>query len=317
MIYEFALEPELVARWHDRGEYAFFRGCFGLKEGRIISGYPKKWRKMVRKAFFEQYPGGNQNAEMRLEALLDELCNKMVKRNNSFNEIPTWLEKAELEHEERPFRCILGTDNPREKVFVVTNTELTTGSITDEKWSNYWEIPPASSPSRDADEYARIAAPILRCCQQAIFVDPHFDPNPFRPRFLNTLEKMLAILWNQNHNMETPLAELHIDGEKRGERYILQKCNEHLPTVIPYGKKLRVVLWKNRVGGERLHNRYLLTDIGSICFGVGLDEADTANHGESDDLLLLSVDQQSKRWNQYAGGMGFDLVCDPIEVIGE
>ena len=57
MIYEFALEPELAARWHDRREYFSFEGKFGMKTGRFISAYPKKWKKMVYDVFMNSPDG--------------------------------------------------------------------------------------------------------------------------------------------------------------------------------------------------------------------------------------------------------------------
>lgn len=316
MIHEFALDPEMVARWHDRGEYAFFAGRFGMDAGRVVSGYPKKWRQMVREAFFDQVPADDPNAEMRLEALLDTLCEKMVKRPSSFPELPSWLEKAEGEHGKRPFRGILSHDNPRNQPFIVTTGELAHGTITDEKNAQHWEVPPAPSPPRNAGEFAQVVAPILRCCQHAVFVDPHFAAE--KSRFRNTLQSMLAILWEQNHGLAAPQAELHIcEGDQPKDppaRFILEKCRAHLPDIIPHGGKLRVVIWKSRPGGEKLHNRYLLTDIGSVGFGVGLDEADEAGHDESDDLFRLSSAQHAKRWGQYVSAPVFESASDPIDI---
>ena len=55
MIFEFALDPELVASWHKRNNYLFFEEKFGPVTGRIVSKCPKKWRKMVWEAFLENY----------------------------------------------------------------------------------------------------------------------------------------------------------------------------------------------------------------------------------------------------------------------
>ena len=57
--------------------------------------------------------------------------------------------------------------------------------------------------------------------------------------------------------------------------------------------------------GEKLHNRYVLTDIGGVSFAVGLDEEDE-NH--QDDVALLSKKSYTLRWQQYAHLDGFDLV---------
>lgn len=316
MIYEFALDPEMVARWHDRKEYAFFDGHFGIDAGRTVSGYPNKWRQMVKKAFFDQNLADNQNAAMRMEALLDILCEKMAKRPSSLSDLPTWLEKAESEHGERPFRGVISISNPRGRQFVVTTDELTTGTISEEKKANHWNVPPASSPPRNATEFASVVRPILCCCQHAVFVDPHFDAG--KRRFQNTLKEMLSILFGHNHGLQAPKAELHIcAGDRDSDRsaqYITKQCIAHLPAIIPQGGKLRVVVWKSRIGGEKLHNRYLLTDIGSVGFGVGLDEADNSGHDQSDDLFRLSSQQQTKRWGQYVSAPAFDEACPPIEL---
>ncbi|MBF0417609.1 MAG: hypothetical protein HQL86_05100 [Magnetococcales bacterium] len=318
------MDPELVASWHDRREYAFFAGRFGMDAGRVVSSWPKgnvkHWEKLAVDALKSKFTGGDPKFDMavsRLTALLSHLSKAMIKRprRHSFN--GDWLQETEAEHGNRSFYAILSQTNPRQQPFVVTSDELTSGTITDEKNAQHWEVPPAPSPSRNADELAQAVAPILRCCQRAVFVDPHFDPDPYRPRFLNTLREMLAILWGQNRGLDVLQAELHISADKKGESEILRKCRAHLPGIIPHGRKISVVIWKSRAGGEKLHNRYLLTDIGSVGFGVGLDEADEAKkvgHNESDDLFRLSSAQHVKRWGQYVSAPVFDQACKTIEL---
>ena len=57
-----------------------------------------------------------------------------------------------------------------------------------------------------------------------------------------------------------------------------------------------MVRLRERDGGERLHNRYILTDLGGVIFGVGLDEGD---EGSMDDIHLLARTQYDERWRQY------------------
>lgn len=125
MIYEFALDPELVATWHERKEYLFFDEKFGLNTGRIISGYPSsKWKKLVWQAFDSSSHGNNENARMRLGALIDALWENTAKRKSTFSKIPIWLERAEAEHNERPFRAIIAAENPREHPHVLKSDDL-------------------------------------------------------------------------------------------------------------------------------------------------------------------------------------------------
>jgi hypothetical protein len=75
-------------------------------------------------------------------------------------------------------------------------------------------------------------------------------------------------------------------------------CEKYLPRIIPAGLTLLVRRWENRKGGDKLHNRYILTDVGGVEFGVGLDEGDP---GTTDDITLLSADSYRRGLNDYTG----------------
>jgi hypothetical protein len=77
---------------------------------------------------------------------------------------------------------------------------------------------------------------------------------------------------------------------------------------------LRIVRLEQRPQGEQLHNRYILTDVGGVLFGAGLDEGDD---GITDDVHLLDRAQYEQRWQQYASDSpAFDRPESPIEVSG-
>jgi hypothetical protein len=83
------------------------------------------------------------------------------------------------------------------------------------------------------------------------------------------------------------------------------ECENYLPHIVPTGLTLTVRRWKNRVAGERLHNRYVLTDIGGVQFGVGLDEGDP---GTTDDVTRLAPDSYRRRLEEFTGpAYAFDL----------
>ena len=70
---------------------------------------------------------------------------------------------------------------------------------------------------------------------------------------------------------------------------------------------------EKRPNGEKLHNRYLLTNLGGVSFGIGTDAGVASQH---DDLSLLSREQYVSRWNQYVNGSGFTLVDQPHAILG-
>ena len=76
MIYEYALEPDLVATWTDRHVCRYFMQNFGFGEGRIVSRYPNSWQRRVWNAF----DGADDFARVRLTELLARLSERMVQR---------------------------------------------------------------------------------------------------------------------------------------------------------------------------------------------------------------------------------------------
>jgi hypothetical protein len=83
-----------------------------------------------------------------------------------------------------------------------------------------------------------------------------------------------------------------------------------LPEIIPNGVRVRILQWRERGRGEKLHNRFTLTDLGGVSFGVGLDDSD-GEDGQTDDILLLNEGTYSLRFAQYAGPTpAFDLVAE-------
>ena len=66
--------------------------------------------------------------------------------------------------------------------------------------------------------------------------------------------------------------------------------------------------------GEKLHNPYILTDIGGVSFGVGLDDG---ADGETDEVMLLENKTYQFRWAQYMSPEpAFELV-DELMIEGK
>lgn len=101
MIYEYALEPEMVAAWGDRHNHRFFLREFGLGSGRLVSKYPKAWAKKV----WDSFDGASQMDRKRLEELLVRLKETMVKRKDPVwdDAQESWLENALAEHARHHF----------------------------------------------------------------------------------------------------------------------------------------------------------------------------------------------------------------------
>ena len=167
---------------------------------------------------------------------------------------------------------------------------------------------------RNAVEMAEVVAPMLECSSIVIFVDPHFGPEPLRYRrpFEAFLEQMV-----RHRPGEMPKRiEVQTAAEYTGtEEFFRGECKRRLRRCVPEGIQVLVRRLKQKQDGEKLHNRYILTDLGGVAFGTGLDEG---NEGETDDITLMDRDQYQLRWSQYGGNppAGFDQEETPVEVVG-
>ncbi len=324
MIYEFALEPELVARWHDRNEYLFFDEKFGLRARRIVAVYPRNWKKLVWEAFDKSPAAADQNAQMRMTELIQYLWQNSVRRPSTFSEVSSWLARAEKEHLERPFHAIIATSNPRGRSFIITDRELVkTGH-------ELWNIPDGYPTPRNAEDIAKAVLPLMQLCRHAVIIDPHFDPG--KQRFRRTLAAILTTCSKNVCGTKSIQVELHTsidrifedwerdeyrdqDEEAKAYQYFVSECQSRLSPLIPNGVEFKVIVWKQRTGGEKLHNRYLLTNTYGVIFGTGSDESENPDSKESDDIVLLEEGQYLMRYRQYTGTPpAFDLVGKPIHI---
>lgn len=306
MIYEYALEPELVATWTDRSDCRYFKESFGLGQGRVVSRYPKRWKSLVWNAFNST----DDFARKRLEELLASLSEQMVQRSDARwdGESTSWRNNAESEHERLAFHAILARTNPKNHARVLTENDL------DEDSATRWAVGRWCSVARSAAEMADAVAPLLRCSSDVIFVDPYFGPE--RPRYRRSFEAFLERMVSQRPGEMPKRVEVHTAADNTGtEEFFRGECDTKLRRCVPKGTQVLVRRLKQKQDGEKLHNRYILTDLGGITFGTGLD---TGNEGETDDITLMDRGQYELRWSQYGGDppAGFEQEGDPIEVVG-
>lgn len=304
MIHEYALEPELVATWGNRQDYRYFVEKFGLGQPRIVSRYPKRWVRLVWQAF-----QSNDDLERsRMVELLQRIGERMVhRRDYLWDAGRPWVENARAENTRVAFHAILARENPGGHPSILVAAALDDSPL--------WVISRGVTIARNAGNMAAAVAAMLRIASVIVFVDPHFSPAELR--YLRTLEAFLRAIIEGRAVDGPGRVEVHTsaDEDRTGTREFFEvECRSRLPRCIPSGVNLRIVRLQQRPQGERLHNRYILTDLGGVLFGVGLDEGDD---GDTDDVHLLDRTQYDERWQQYASDApAFDRHEPPIEIGG-
>lgn len=315
MIYEYALDPEVVATWSDPREYALFREGFSRDSGRVGSIFPRKWSRAVIKAFHSlPRDKRTEQAEARLMGLLSDFEHRMIERDSACPALESWLDKAECEHRKRPFHGILSRQSSTSGVAEV----FTPDALASGQWPESWRLPSILPTRRTATELTEAVRPLLTKFRNIVLIDPWFtvDCNS-DGRYIDTLQAMLTEIWSEDRCCADPIVEL-ITAENssrsgRGGPGLMSMFHRELPKVIPAGHELKVTILKERDSGERIHNRYILTELVGVSFGIGLDRAREDDPIATDDLCRLSSEQHRKRWGQYVSARSswFDLAAGP------
>lgn len=127
-------------------------------------------------------------------------------------------------------------------------------------------------------------------------IDPHFGPDARRYR-----EVLEALLGEVAAAGRVPrLVRVHRSDNAMLSHFARTAAQER-PRRIPAGTKVEFARWCEHAGGNAVHNRYVLTELGGVTLGKALD-AGAAGH--RDDLNLMAPDQYRLRWAQYLGRDG-------------
>ncbi|MFH1800294.1 MAG: hypothetical protein ABH891_05565 [Candidatus Omnitrophota bacterium] len=309
MIFEYALDPNVAAKCYHRNSAKDFKGEFGIGKPRILSRFPKDWKKKVEGAYQKevsisppQNPQEEAKRQQELHALtefIQSVCEVMVQRvYHNWREGDSWLENALSAHESIPFQAIVAE--------VATDLEKAIINPKDLKHegSAKWEMSLGETINMEPVAMAQAVSPMLRICQFVKFIDPHFSPEDskitiFLKHFLEELCK-----YREEGSLKDIVVEMHVNFEScnsKDPKYFKDCCEKLLPRCIPKGLKVTFIRWRKREGGDELHNRYILTDCGGILLGRSFHLKTVAKE-RTDDISLIDRKIYDKRWKDYSKG---------------
>lgn len=308
VIYEFALEPELVATWHERRAGYPIWSQLGPGLPRVACSFPvSTWKRLVVDALRALFPDSEsaewQTAQKNIEVLVRHFEETGTARKGAIPHGETWLAAAQREHGQFPFGGIIVRSAPQRRTYLIEADRF--GAEDFPAWTP--SMPPVQ---RQPKELANALAPLLRSARGLHFVDPYFDASV--PSFFEPMREYLAAAQQRRDPAEL-VVEIHfgirreeIDQATRAKQRTvtelelakekIEACRNNLLPLLQPGIPLRAFAWSEKV--EKPHNRYVLTNIGGVLIGTGLDSGRSAGH--TDDLTVLSKDQHKTRWAQYA-----------------
>ena len=288
MIYEFAVDPVAMNNWQN---FRYLNDNFGVEHGRLISRFPGKWTRMVYDACNDNYACGKIST-MQLQSIVERLKNinhKLVRLNRLYDSKKEWFENAEEQHSISRFRAIISTHNPNGQSYILNASEI-------DATNPLWNVPRERVIQRKSEKLAACAKMLLCASKEILFVDPHF--NPKLRRFTDTFSYLIDYAFE---NIMPRRLELHVEHKAASASTDFWKstCQDKLTQIVPKGCTLKIVRWNERNEGDKLHPRYVLTEIGGIRYDYGLDEWDGVGEGKTTDVSVLDPDVYKQRWNDY------------------
>jgi hypothetical protein len=292
---EYAVQPECLVQSRDAFRALFF--AFGWEQGRLIAQYPTKdWLRLVHEAL-----GRSSLGDATKTWVVDKLQtekHRLVKGGRPYEPVLSWLENAENQQlTPRPFDGIIAQENPRQHRDVAISEELT-------DTTPHFLSPGNVHVPRRCTEMAACVRSLLARSREVLFVDPYFGG--LEERFLAVFRAMLTHLADPlGHagRIEYHLAQksLHLD---HAEFY--RRLQRQLRCTVPPGVSVKFFIWEERPGGEMLHDRFVLTELGGVDFSVGLDEGEP---GQTTKVSRLSRAAYEKVWRDYSvDSSAFDLL---------
>ncbi len=212
----------------------------------------------------------------------------------------------EAEHHRTGFHAIVARSNPRKDPCVIVSDLLESSPL--------WNLARTVFPSRRAEDMAAAVQGLLASATLIYFVDPYFRAH--RPNWRRPIDEFLRCI---RENVRTVPGRVVLFCSADIERapsnsHFAQECKAHLSQEIPAGARLLIQRLTQKSGGEKLHDRFILTDCGGVDFGAGLAEG---NEGETVIISLLDKGGYAKLFADYCGPrMAFDRAGNPVEVVG-
>lgn len=280
MIKEFALDPEAITS--SFREFCYFTEKFGISQGRVISRFPKDWKRLVYES--AQNRLGGTTYLSRLEVKLRELGGDVLfatGRPGGDGSKP-WVERALTEHARAPFDAIITEKNSEGHPAVVLKDDV------DKDHPHFannhqFDVPRTSQALIGCADF------LLRYCQVVKLVDPHFDP--FLERFKRPLKHLFARLVGR-----AVIVEVHRN-DQISDTELLRRFSRAIPPLLPPNVTLQ--LFVRPVASMPMHNRFIMTESGGVKYGVGLDDNEDGGGAIDDDVDLMDTTIRASRWKDY------------------
>jgi hypothetical protein len=301
MLVEHLIEPDfLTGVVASRRNYNDFLREFSRQSPRVV-GQLQKFTKFRRKTLTTQSEQANEDQKGMLIELLnfiEETC--LVERCSGIDGNLSFFENCVNAHQQFPSHVFCLNEHMEQRVEgvdILFSSDLNNGisSLSNQKLVQ-----------KDLEKMAEVTADFLRLSSNITFVDPYFSE---RIGMLNPMIKFIELcqtnspVESKNILILARLCTKH-DSDQPSAQFMLDALTSHQYFSSNGIESLSVSLLREKPQGELLHNRYIISGLGALHWGIGLDE----RHSEvNDDVVMLNEEIFSKRFEQYSELKAFNV----------
>tara|TARA_R100000027_G_scaffold67722_1_gene68182 strand:+ start:14082 stop:14984 length:903 start_codon:yes stop_codon:yes gene_type:complete len=276
MIYEYALEPEALSDWQTA---RYLLDQFGVPHGRLVSQFPKSWKRCA----YDACSGCSPIDKKRIEELLSKVGPKLIRTGREYGSSDTWVANALRSHREHPFRAILGR---RESVSPGIQDAAEVGPETP-GW-----IPDGGPIPRTPDAITLAARFLMSGAKKIRLIDPRYS---CAQRHNGPLKDIVDLVRSET---SANVIEYHVlaNGTSEWFQGKLEGQDLHRVRTALRDREIHFYRWKPIEGGEAFHARYILTDRGGLEYDYGLD---SGSPGQTTNVHRMPDSLHRQRWKLF------------------
>ena len=286
MLSEYAVDPAAIGA--DWNTFKDLIDRFGADKGRLISRMPKRWeRKVIQAAKDSGVP------DVRMKSIVERLHvakYKVVHFNRAYDHEAVWIDNALREHEERSFRAIICND-----VANVCTEALSPDDCSDDH--PLFSAPISQDVARTPDDIAGALVLLAAVAQEIDIVDPYFDPRPGKGDYIGPLKSLLTMLSSLAATPKVIRVHFGSHDSRPPSELLARDAPAQTKGLLPRGYCLELYEWSEVPGGEDLHDRFFLTEVGGLMIGAGLSAEGPA---ETATFTLLDVEHAQRLRSRFS-----------------
>jgi hypothetical protein len=297
MLVEHLVEPEFLTEVvSSRRNFNDFLREFSRQSPRVV-GKLQKFSKFRKKALQVQGDAVNEDQQTMLIELLqfiEETC--LVNRNSGIDGNLGFLENCINAHQQSPSHVFCLNEPAGQAVGgidFIYSADLNNGIN---------PLPNQKLVQKSLAEMVLVTTDFLRLSSRVTFVDPYFS---HRAAMLNPMVRFIE-LCGANSPVESK--EITILLKDRVDAPSIQFLMDAITTHRDFNSSgissLTVTSLIEKDNGEALHNRYIISELGALHWGIGLDER---NSEVNDDVVMLNEEIFRTRSEQYCDLKAFTV----------